>query len=543
MSINVKYENAPLFPAEVTQLKDKYLVVAKDLNDGKVHVGLIPEINNLSELKDQSEGALGLKNVRAYVSITAEKLSGQFQNARLSSNMDDQKMQEAFKIIKESMGEEAYNNPKAFIKNIASSALLQTMQVNMLIRDKFIKPMIEQKEFFSQKAMNDGVQTQDENLKKDIAFMAKNFRITNFSPDTTELIQNEKIVKNVQDKFGINRDEAISKIKAILFDVRKNLADVSVTDPGNQGVGITNNSKDDVSTAFRVESEDVKGNKYSLNIMRAQLEVTKINVDGSFEADLSYGINTRTSSKLPFGVKALGAIPVKSTTDDILNGFLMLQDGFQINRDTNEGRVWEKVLTGYSEKFKATFDVAVNQMLETLKLVEITPEEIEKLGSKKYKEARLEAMDAEDAGKEYNLLPKEEYMAQAKEELNANVRSKVDSLYPVFKSNIGINSYHQMSTVIAQAIMNTRDFRGDNNGNTSVLYLFNNTMKAELSDGVHSKEFSELFKEKINQAYANISTLYGAEFKDPEHGVKVETVEVKAPIPSKPQAKNDLEIN
>jgi len=44
MSVNVAYENAPLFPAEVTQLKDKYLVVAKDLNDGKVHVGLIPEI-------------------------------------------------------------------------------------------------------------------------------------------------------------------------------------------------------------------------------------------------------------------------------------------------------------------------------------------------------------------------------------------------------------------------------------------------------------------------------------------------------------------
>ena len=543
MSVNVAYENAPLFPAEVTQLKDKYLVVAKDLNDGKVHVGLIPEINSLGELKDQSEGALSLKNIRAYVSITSEKPSGQFQNARLSSGMDNQKMQEAFKIIKESMGEEAYNDPKAFIKNIASSALLQTMQVNMLMRREFITPILERKDLFSQKAMNDGVQTQDEQLKKDIAFMAKNFRIRNFSPDSTDLIQNENIIKNVQDKFGINRDDAENKIKAILFDVRKNLADVSVTYPGNQGIGITNNSKDDVSTAFKVESEDIKGNKYSLNIMRAQLEVTKINVDGSFEANLSYGINTNTSSKLPFGVKALGAIPVKSTTDDILNGILSLQEGVQIDNATNEGKLWGKIVAEYSERFKTTFDIAVNQMLESLKLVEVTPEEIEKLGSKKYKEARLEAMDAEDAGKEYNLLPKEEYMVQAKEELNANVRSKVDNLYPVFKDNIGINSYHQISTVIAQAIMNTRDLRGANNGNVSLSYLLNNTMKAELSDGVSSKEFSELFKEKINQAYANISALYGVEFKAPEHGIKAETVEVKAPVSSKPQAKNDLEIN
>ena len=131
MSVNVAYENAPLFPAEVTQLKDKYLVVAKDLNDGKVHVGLIPEINNLGELKDQSEGALALKNVRAYVQIQKDTSNNVFQNSKISAGFDKRKLFDTIEVIKESMGDKAYENPKELIDTIASSALMQTMQVTI----------------------------------------------------------------------------------------------------------------------------------------------------------------------------------------------------------------------------------------------------------------------------------------------------------------------------------------------------------------------------------------------------------------------------
>ena len=91
--------------------------------------------------------------------------------------------------------------------------------------------------------------------------------------------------------------------------------------------------------------------------------------------------------------------------------------------------------------------------------------------------------------------------------------------------------------------MNTKDMNGNNMGNASISYMFNNIMNSDISDGVNAKEFSEVFKDKINQAYANISTVYGADFKSPEHGINAETVEVKAPVSSEPQAKNDLEIN
>lgn len=539
MSVNVAYENAPLFPAEVTQLKDKYLVVAKDLNDGKVHVGLIPEINNLGELKDQSEGALALKNVRAYVQIQKDTSNNVFQNSKISAGFDKRKLFDTIEVIKESMGDKAYENPKELIDTIASSALMQTMQVNMLMNREFISPLEAKKTNLCESARSHGIQTEDESLKKSIESFAQGFRFK--SHEAQEFMENPQLIEHVKNKHGLNEEEAKNKIRALLYEARKNLGEVSVTSLGNQGIGLTDSSKDNVTTAFNVTSTDEKGGAYKASILRAQLEITKVNVDGSFQANLTYGINKLTSSPLPFGVKTNGSIPVQARTDDLLKGALFVNEASAISGNANEARLMKDIVVAYQDKFKEIYDLAVNKMMS--KIPAIDEAAVEALGARKYKEARLEAMDAEDAGKEYNLLPKEDYISQARVELSGDVKKAVDNIGNIFRENIGINSYHQVSTLIAQALMNTKDMNGNNMGNASISYMFNNIMNSDISDGVNAKEFSEVFKDKINQAYANISTVYGADFKSPEHGIKAETVEVKAPVSNEPQAKNDLEIN